>query len=112
VGAAFQRALSREHDVVVVETAADALARLASGEPFDAVFCDVNVPMMGGVDLYEAIEQSLPRLTPRIVMITGGGHDVRTTEFLNTREAVMLEKPLDMTQVRALLAKMLSGVGS
>jgi DNA-binding NtrC family response regulator len=110
VGAAFQRALSREHDVVVVATAADALARLASGEPFDAVFCDVNVPMMAGIDLHEAIEQTLPRLTPRIVMITGGGHDVRIAEFSSTRETVMLEKPLDMTQVRALLAKMLSGV--
>jgi PAS domain S-box-containing protein len=109
VGAAFQRSLSREHDVVVAETAADALAHLAPGGCFDAIFCDINMPMMTGVELYEAIERSFPRLAPRVVMITGGVQDPRTKAFVETRKGHMLEKPLDMKQVRTLLAQMLVG---
>jgi two-component system NtrC family sensor kinase len=111
VGSAFQRSLSREHDVVVVENAADALTRLAAGESFDAIFCDVNMPMMTGLELYDAIERSLPRLAPLVVMITGGGHDTRTKEFVETRKATLLDKPLDMKQVRALVTQMLAARG-
>lgn len=109
VAAAFQRALSREHDIVVVETAPDALARLRAGESFDAIFCDVNLPSMTGVDLYAAIEQSMPQVAGRIVMITGGTDDLRTNNFLRTHEVPVLEKPLDMNQVRELLGRMLAG---
>jgi two-component system cell cycle sensor histidine kinase/response regulator CckA len=108
VGVAFQRALSREHDVTVVETAADALARLAN-ESFDVVFCDVNMPTMTGVDLYEAIERTLPGLSSRVVMVSGGDHDSRTKRFVTEHKAPLLEKPLDMKQVRALLTQMISG---
>jgi CheY-like chemotaxis protein len=108
VGAAFQRALSREHDIIVVETAADALARLRSGESFDALFCDVNMPSMTGVDLYEAIESTVPQLAARTVMITGGIDDPHAIDFLMTHEVPLLEKPLDMGQVRALVARMLA----
>jgi PAS domain S-box-containing protein len=108
VGTAFQRALSREHDVVVVDTAADALVRLAD-ESFDAVFCDVNMPTMTGFDLYQAIERSLPQLLSRVVLITGGEHDPHTKQFVTAHKTLFLEKPLDMRQVRALLTRMISG---
>ncbi|MDP9002670.1 MAG: response regulator, partial [Myxococcota bacterium] len=111
VGIAFQRAVSREHDVVLVETAADALSTLAAGESFDAIFCDVNMPMMTGEDLYEAIERTLPGIAHRVIMITGGGHAPRTKEFVTARQIPLLEKPLDMKQVRLLLAQRLSDDG-
>jgi PAS domain S-box-containing protein len=107
VGAAFQRAFSREHDVVVVQSAADALERLLAGEAFDVIFCDVNMPVMTGVDLYEKIERLLPQLAKRIIMITGGGHDARGRGFIESAKRPVLEKPLDVDQVRALLAEML-----
>jgi PAS domain S-box-containing protein len=107
VGAAFQRSLSREHDIVVVETTADALARLRGGESFDAIFCDINMPSMTGVELYAAIERSSPQVAARVVMITGGTDDLDAKDFLAAHSVPLLEKPLDMSQVRALLAEML-----
>ncbi len=108
VGTAFQRAFSREHDVIVVESALDAIGQLNRGETFDAIFCDVNMPVMSGVDFYEAIERSFPLLTTRIVMISGGLHEPRTKGFLESHKTVLLEKPIDIDQVRALLSHMLS----
>jgi PAS domain S-box-containing protein len=108
VGAAFQRALSREHDVVLM-TAANALTRLASGELFDAIFCDVNMPTMTGIELYETIERSMPHLASRVVLITGAVQEPRTKQFIRTHKTLVLEKPLDMDQVRAVVAQMQSG---
>jgi PAS domain S-box-containing protein len=108
VGTAFQRALSRDHDVVVVDSARDALTRLSAGESFDAIFCDVNMPLMSGVELYETIERLLPQLAARVVMVTGGAHEPRAKEFFESHKTPLLDKPIDMEQVRALLAEMLS----
>jgi PAS domain S-box-containing protein len=109
LGTAFQRALSHEHDVLVVETAAEALARLTAGEWFDVIFCDFNMPAMTGADLYEVIERSMPECAPRFVMVTGEGHGPRTRELRARGKTPILEKPLDMDQVRDVLAQMLTG---
>jgi PAS domain S-box-containing protein len=108
VGTAFQRALSREHDVLVVDTAADALARLRAGELFDIVFCDVSMPMMTGLDLHAAIERSLPQLATRVVMMTSGEDDPRSKDLTKKVKTLVLEKPIDMDQVRDLVAQILS----
>ncbi len=108
LGAAFQRALSHEHDVVVVETAAEALERLKGGEWFDAVFCDFDMPTMTGADLYRIIERTMPEWAERFVLVTGEGHDAAAREFKETAKARILEKPLDIDQVRDVLAQMLA----
>jgi PAS domain S-box-containing protein len=112
VATAFQRALSREHEVVVVDSAGEALKRLGLGEAYDVIFCGLNMPTMTGADLFEVIERTLPKLTSRVVVITGGETDARTRTFVEMRRAPVLEKPLDMRQVRAHLAKVAAGLAA
>jgi CheY-like chemotaxis protein len=107
VGIAFQRALSREHDVIVIDDAAEALARLRAGEAYDVIFCDLNMPTMTGVDLFETIERSFPNLAGRVVVVTGDETDSRARNLVETQRAPVLEKPLDMQQVRSHVAKAL-----
>jgi PAS domain S-box-containing protein len=111
VRAAFQRALSGEHDVVLVGSASEALSRLRVGEAFDIVICDMTAPSMPPDEIYSKIEQALPHLTSRIVMITGGEPSKRPRAVVDNRAIPTLEKPLDMDQVRQLLARMLPGKG-
>ena len=108
LGAAFQRALWHEHDVVVVDTAAEALARLKAGEWYDAIFCDFDMPAMTGADLYQIIERSMPECAKRFVLVTGEGHDPAPRDFEETAKARILEKPLDMDQVRDVLAQVMT----
>ncbi|HXX65582.1 MAG TPA: response regulator [Polyangiaceae bacterium] len=108
VGVAFQRALSREHDVVVVDDAGEAFDRLRAGQVYDVIFCDLNMPTMTGVDLFDAIERSFPSLARRVVVITGDATDARAGALAETQRAPVLEKPLDMTEVRAHVAKVLA----
>jgi CheY-like chemotaxis protein len=98
--------------VVVVDSAGEALKRLGLGEAYDVIFCDLNMPTMTGADLFEVIERTLPKLTSRVVVITGGETDARTRTFVEMRRAPVLEKPLDMRQVRAHLAKVAAGLAA
>jgi len=107
VGTSFQRAFSREHEVVVVDSATEALKQIKAGEKFDAIFCDINMPVMSGLEFYETVERAMPKLAARIVMITGGLHDPRTMEFMSSQRTTVLEKPLDIGQVRTVLAQIL-----
>ncbi len=86
VGIAFQRAFSREHEVVVVQSATEGWARLAAGESFDAIFCDIHMPGMTGLELYEKLERSYPILAKRVVLITGVGQERSTRESHRERE--------------------------
>jgi PAS domain S-box-containing protein len=109
VGTAFQRALAREHDIVVLRTAAEALTRLAADESFDAIFCDVSMPTMTGIDLYETIVRSMPQLATHVVLTTGAGDELGARKFAEAHKTLVLEKPLDVDQVRAVVARIMSG---
>jgi PAS domain S-box-containing protein len=108
VGVAFQRAFSREHEVVVVQSATEGWARLAAGESFDAIFCDIHMPGMTGIDFYKKLEHSFPRLAKRVVLITGVGQERSARELVEKGRAPILAKPLDMGKVRSLLAHLLA----
>jgi PAS domain S-box-containing protein len=110
VGTAFQRALSREHDVVVAQSADDALRRLMARERFDVVFCDVNMTLVTG-----ALHRQMPLLPPhtagRLVLISDGMQRAATHPLGERPGIARLEKPLDMAQVRALLTRILGEAG-
>src|SRR5690606_36545714 len=72
IGEAFERLLRRHVDVTVTTDAADALERLAQGQHFDVIFCDLLMPRMTGLQFFEALRQMRPDLTRRFVFITGG----------------------------------------
>lgn len=111
------RALSRtlaEHSVVSVQSAKEALALLAS-QPFDVVFCDLMMPNMTGMDLFEAVRTQSPGLEQSFIFMTGGAFTPRARDFIGRVENPRLEKPFDPHLVRRLTASALersSGGGS
>jgi signal transduction histidine kinase len=60
IAKAVQRTLSREHEVVVLESAVTALERIRAGERFDVILCDLMMPQMTGMDLHAALLQDEP----------------------------------------------------
>ena len=55
MSAAVERVLGEEYDVTIESDGRLALARIATSEPFDLVLCDLRMPGMSGVDIYEAL---------------------------------------------------------
>ncbi|TMB29249.1 MAG: response regulator, partial [Deltaproteobacteria bacterium] len=49
VGSSIRRLLGRDHDVVVVQSGKDAVAKIAAGERYDVILCDLLMPEMTGM---------------------------------------------------------------
>jgi signal transduction histidine kinase len=100
---ALKRLLGRSHDVVAVPGAREALQRLASGEAYDVVLCDVMMPEMTGIDFHEELTRTAPSVADAVVFMTGGTFTRRAQEFLDRVPNLRLVKPFDPSQLRAVI---------
>jgi len=102
--------LQNEHDVVLTSDGAQALTAIAEGPNagFDVIMCDLMMPGMSGMELYERIRQAYPGLETRIVFMTGGVSMDRAREFLATTVNLTFEKPFDFDRLRRTLRRLVS----
>jgi CheY-like chemotaxis protein len=98
-----QRMLSREHEVVTLSDAQEALSRLLGGEHFDVIFCDLMMPQMTGIDLYLELARVLPAQIARIVFLTGGAFTPQARAFLDEVPNPRIEKPFKLEHLRAVV---------
>ena len=108
VGSTLRLVLQREHDVQLATSGEEALELLAAGSRFHAIVCDLMMPGMTGVDLYEAIRTAHPGLEQRMVFMTGGALLAKTEDFLSRVKNPLLEKPFDVPLVRRTLEKLVA----
>jgi len=101
VGEAIARALSPDHDVDVVTDAYQARTRMAAGEKYDLIPCE----LMTGVDFYAEVMRRDPKVAGRFVFMTGGTFSPRARAFLESVANPCLEKPLDVSRLRSLVAR-------
>jgi DNA-binding NtrC family response regulator len=112
LGAIMARALAPEHEVLVLTSAHLALARIALGERFDLVLCDLMLPGVSGVDFYERLAGIAPELVDRVVFVTGGAYSQRAVEFLERAHIPRIEKPFpSLTAFRAMVREYLARTG-
>lgn len=102
VGRAIRRAL-RDHEVEVFSSAEEAIERLCSDEPFDVVFCDLMMPEVSGMEVFDRVSERRPELASRFVFMTGGAFTAQAREFLHKTPLVCLEKPFELHQIRDLV---------
>jgi CheY-like chemotaxis protein len=100
---AVQRSLARDHEVTAVSSASEVLERLAAGEHFDVIVCDLMMPSMTGMDLYETLAATSPALVERMVFLTGGAFTQRAAAFLARIPNRRLEKPFTAADLRTML---------
>jgi PAS domain S-box-containing protein len=100
VARSLQRILSREHEVDVADRARTALDRIASGERFDAVLCDLMMPDVSGMAFHDEVGILDPGLRERVVFVTGGAFTDAARDFLDRVPNLRLEKPVDPTTLR------------
>lgn len=92
VGASFNRVLSGKGYIVVsAENGNDALARLQA-EKFDAVFTDLRMPGMDGLQVAERVRAAQP-WTP-VVIVTGYGSPASEARARAAGVSAFLHKPL------------------
>jgi PAS domain S-box-containing protein len=104
VGRSIRLLLAPDHEVINVTRALDGLARLDSGEHFDLILCDVMMPEMSGIELYEQLESRYPTYLQRIVFMTGGAFTSQARDALEQLGAPRLEKPFSEAALRRAIA--------
>jgi CheY-like chemotaxis protein len=92
VGASFKRVLSgKGYVVVAAENGLDALAKM-EGDKFDAVFTDLRMPGMDGLQVAEKIKASQPWVP--VVLVTGYGSAANEARARAAGVVDFLRKPL------------------
>jgi DNA-binding response OmpR family regulator len=104
LGRMVGRALAPDHDIEVVTRARDALGRIAAGERFDLVLCDLMLEGVSGIEVYERVGQIAPELVGRIVFMTAGAVTPRAAAFLGRPDIRHIEKPFpSLAEFRAVV---------
>ena len=103
LGPAVRGLFAGEHDVVVAVSGREALARLVDDPDFDVVLCDLMMPDLTGMDLFEEIRAIRPDLAERFVFMTGGALTGRVEEFFQRYPNRCIQKPFDLTELRSLV---------
>ncbi len=100
--------LQNEHDLTLAGSGAQALSAIvAAPEPsFDVIMCDLMMPGMSGMELYERLKQEHPGLEKRMVFMTGGVSMDRARDFLATSSNLTFEKPFDFDRLRQTLRRL------
>jgi CheY-like chemotaxis protein/two-component sensor histidine kinase len=108
VGRSIQALLAPEIEVTHVTRGSEALAKIAAGERYDVVLCDVMMPEMSGIELYLELHRRDPSLARRVVFLTGGAFTDQARDFLAQADHPPLEKPFTEGQLRATIERITS----
>jgi PAS domain S-box-containing protein len=110
-GWTMARMIDGSHEVVVETAARSALSRIASGETFDVVLCDLMMPDMTGIEFFEALTRNGSHLAGRIVFTTGGAFTPAARSFLERVSNVRLAKPFTKRELEAAIASVVATTG-
>jgi CheY-like chemotaxis protein len=99
-------ALQEEHTFYSAENGEAALATLKEfGSQIDLVLCDLMMPVMNGMELYERVRREFPEMAHRFVFVTGGAMSTAAQEFIDTVKQPVVFKPFSLKNLRSMIAK-------
>ncbi|MFN8610657.1 MAG: ATP-binding protein [Vulcanimicrobiota bacterium] len=93
----FQRLLSK-CECQVALGGVEGLECLRRTEPFDLIICDLMMPDLSGIEVYQAAPQTR---RARFVFVTGGVLAAEVESFLSEVQAPVLNKPFEREQLLA-----------
>lgn len=91
---AYSRVLKPHHEVVCIRGGREALRHLEKDANFDVVICDLMMPEVDGLMVYEQLQAKRSSLLQRLVFASGGAFTPRVKAFISTVRNMCLEKPL------------------
>lgn len=102
------RRLLATREVHIADSGRRGIEMLRENDRFEVVLCDLMMPEVSGMDVYETILEERPDIAARFIFMTGGAFTDRARAFLERVSNPKLEKPFDSKTLRLLV----SGHGS
>jgi CheY-like chemotaxis protein len=97
-------ALGDVHEVICETDSAAGLGRILSEPAFDVVLCDLMMPGLTGMDIYESVARDRPGLEERMVFLTGGPYTQRATAFLESVPNRKFLKPISAARLSEIVS--------
>jgi PAS domain S-box-containing protein len=95
--------LEPAYEVVTATAGSEALAMVSSGQRFDVVVCDLQMPGTTGMDIYARLREQAPELAERLVFMSGGAYTPAATQFVRSMPNRVLQKPVPPELLRATI---------
>ena len=99
------------HEVHLAHSGTEALDQLGSMS-FDLVLCDLMMPDLSGIQVYEASSEHVSGTPPRFVFLTGGAVTDTAKRFLSETHHRVITKPFRPALVRQVISEELSAEAS
>lgn len=109
---AISRFLGGDHYVEFETDPRTAIERLVAQRTFDVVLCDIQMPRMGGPQVYAELLERAPAIAARIVFMTGAPDEPPVRAFLDSVPNAWISKPFDTESLRALVDRRSGGLVS
>jgi signal transduction histidine kinase/ActR/RegA family two-component response regulator len=90
--------LSSDYEVSAFTSPRAALAAMLEGD-VELILCDVMMPDLSGIDLYERLVRERPELASRFIFLTGGAFTERARIFLKRIDRPVIAKPFSRHQL-------------
>ena len=104
LAAAMARHLGTRFDVQLAHDGPEALRALEFTD-FDLVLCDVRLPGVSGMELFETAILTRPGLAGCFVFVTGDPLDEALREFVARHRIRVLEKPFDASDLDRIVER-------
>jgi PAS domain S-box-containing protein len=103
VRALLQRLLTRRGFAVDLATDGRIAAQLLERNQYDVVLCDVQMPNLGGLGLYETLRHQQPEVLERFVFISGDILNAQLHALSDSTNTPLLSKPFGAAKLDAVL---------
>jgi len=104
------RALIPPYSVFEAPDGRDALVAFRAGRRFDLILSDLNMPRLGGAQLYWQLFQIMPAQAKRMVFMSGST-SIAARELLRVIDNPFIEKPFLPHRLRGLIHSLLAEWG-
>lgn len=105
----LQRLLTRRGFAVDVAQDGRQAANLIEQNRYDIVVCDVQMPKMGGIALYESVQRRQPGLAANFVMVSGDILNGELEVFIKRARVPLLAKPFGAKALDDALEQLMTG---
>jgi CheY-like chemotaxis protein len=106
----LHRMLRRQFMVTVENDPSHAVARLAAGERFDLIICDLMMAPIDGLEVFRGVETHCPELVDHFLLMTGGASHPAVEKVLADWPRPVLLKPFSLVEIEQLLPRLLAPV--
>jgi CheY-like chemotaxis protein/signal transduction histidine kinase len=97
------RVVGPDHECHAMRSGSEALGRIRQGERFDVILCDLMMPVMTGMDLFNQLVSIDRDQAARVVFLTGGAFTSQARAFLREISNPRLDKPFELSALKNIV---------